>query len=115
MTDVIDIKAWRKKLNEFVDTRDWRPYHNVKNLAMNLGVESAELMEIFTWHNQNEIKSLHKNDKVYKDICDELADVLMTVIMLADEMEINLSKSLESKLESTMQRYPEGCGQSGTR
>lgn len=106
MKDIIDIDKWKKKLSEFVDERNWRDFHNPKNLAMNLSVESAELAEIFTWVNSEDSKEIYKDVEKFNNIKHEVGDVLMTLIMIADELNINLGDALSEKVKLTEEKYP---------
>lgn len=106
MTDIINVDEWRKRLDKFVEERNWREFHNPKNLAMNLCGEAAELMEIYTWHNNEKSKTLHLDPEINTNIRHEIGDVLMTVIMLAEELDINLAEALEEKLSVTEIKYP---------
>jgi dCTP diphosphatase len=106
MNDIINIDQWKKKFKKFVDERNWREFHNPKNLAMNLSGEAAELMEIFTWCNTDKSKEIHLDPQKLDYIRHEMGDVFMTLIMLADEMDINLSQALAEKVELTEKKYP---------
>ena len=65
-----EIKEIIEKLLEFRDKRNWKQFHNPKDLAINLNIESSELLELFLWKNENEVK----NDINIEKIKDELAD-----------------------------------------
>lgn len=106
MNDVIDIKEWKQKLKNFIIERDWLPYHNPKNLAMSISAEAAELLENYTWVSTTEANTVHQDPEKLLNIRHELGDILMGVIMLADELDINLNESLTEKLEFTEKKYP---------
>lgn len=106
MKDNIDINYWKEYLNNFVKERNWSDFHNIKNLVMNLVGESAELMELFTWKNIKDSQEAHKTPELAAKIRHEIGDVLMTLIMLADEMDLNLGQVLREKVELTEKKYP---------
>lgn len=82
----------------FRDARDWRKHHQPKNLAMSVCIEAAELLEHFQWD------ELGEKDK--EEIADELADVLINCIFLADVMNIDIASSFIDKLERAKKKYP---------
>lgn len=104
--DNIDVMQWRPILKKFVNDRNWEPYHNVKNLSMNLVNEASELMEIFTWKNHADMDKVISDPATNAHIREEIGDVLMTLIMLAEEMDINLSAALAEKVKLTALKYP---------
>jgi NTP pyrophosphatase (non-canonical NTP hydrolase) len=93
-----DIKELQRKVLEFRDARDWAQFHNSKDLAMNLTIEAGELMELFLWKTPDQAN--------VEKVSDELADVLMSVLLIAKNHEIDLAKALETKLERTAKKYP---------
>lgn len=102
----MDIKALQKKLEAFADERDWDKFHNPKNLVMALSVEVSELVEIFQWLNLDDASNL-KNDTI-KIACvkDEIADVALYLIRLADKLEIDIEAAIYSKLAKNSMKYP---------
>ncbi|WP_371935259.1 MULTISPECIES: nucleotide pyrophosphohydrolase [Chryseobacterium] len=83
---------------KFRDERDWEKFHNSKDLAVALSIEASELLELFLWkENENFNKSKFE---------DELADVMMYAILLANKNNIDLNSIILSKLEKNKQKYP---------
>lgn len=82
----------------FRDERDWEKFHNSKDLALALSIEASELLELFLWkENENFNKS---------KLEDELADVMMYAILLANKNNIDLNSIILSKLEKNKEKYP---------
>ena len=100
--DTID--ALRDKLRQFADERDWDQFHSPKNLAMALSVEAAELLEHFQWLSDAE-SAILTQEKCAK-IREELADVLLYLIRLADKLHIDLATAAADKLGVNAQKYP---------
>jgi len=90
-----------EKIKNFINERDWKQFHDPKNLAISLNLESSEVLELFQWTKNNEIGS-SKADK----IPDELADVYYWLLLLADYYQIDLDKALEDKLTKNKSKYP---------
>jgi NTP pyrophosphatase (non-canonical NTP hydrolase) len=88
----------------FVDERHWREFHSPRNLAAGLSVEAAEVLEHFQWLTDEQSRALtpEKLDKV----ADELGDVLIYVVRLADELGIDLLDAASQKLDKNSRRYP---------
>jgi NTP pyrophosphatase (non-canonical NTP hydrolase) len=108
MSDLSDaqtaIQVLRQMVKTFVDQRDWRQFHTPKNLSMSLAIEAAELMEHFQWLTPDESRQLlpEKLDEVGE----EMADVLCYLLALANELELDLSAALESKMIKNRLKYP---------
>ena len=94
----------RDKLRKFADERDWNQFHSPKNLAMALSVEAAELMEHFQWMSEAESQSppVEKREKVRE----EIADVLLYLIRIADKLDIDLVVAADEKIELNAIKYP---------
>jgi NTP pyrophosphatase (non-canonical NTP hydrolase) len=90
-----------EKIKTFVSERDWNQYHDPKNLAISLNLESTEVLELFQWTKDNEI-----NPAKLDNLKDELADVYYWLLLLADYYKIDLEKSLEEKLVKNEKNYP---------
>jgi dCTP diphosphatase len=94
----------KQELREFVAERHWEQFHSPKNLAMALAVEAAELMEPFQWLTEEQSRSLSQEKRAA--VQDELADVLIYLVRLADQLDINLEDAARAKLEKNRQKYP---------
>lgn len=98
------LKELQKLIVQFRDQREWKQFHNPKDLALSLLLESSEVLEHFQWKNGDEIqKHIEKNKK---EISHELADVLYWVLLMANDLGIDLSKSFEEKLKINEKKYP---------
>jgi dCTP diphosphatase len=94
----------RAALRQFAADRDWDQFHSPKNLAIALSVEAAELLEHFQWMTEAESMSLDP-DKQAK-VREELADVFLYLIRLADKLDIDLTAAATEKLTLNEARYP---------
>lgn len=96
----------RQLLRQFVDERQWQPFHNPKNLAMSLAIEASELMEHFQWLTPEEATQAASDPNQREAICDELADCLAYVLAMANTLEVDLSKELSRKMKKNAKKYP---------
>ncbi|MEW5888495.1 MAG: nucleotide pyrophosphohydrolase [Pseudomonadota bacterium] len=94
----------RERLREFADARGWRGYHTPKNLAMALIVEAAELVEHFQWATPEESCRLAADKR--EAVRDELADVLIYLVELADVLDVDLLEAAYAKLRKNAIKYP---------
>ena len=85
----------------FRDARDWKQYHTPKDLAISLSLEAAELLEVFQWSGSD----LECRDKL-PELREELADVLMYAISLADRLDLDLDEIILEKLRRNGEKYP---------
>jgi len=93
-----------KEIISFRDERDWKQFHNPKDLALSIALEAAEVMEHFQWKNEKEIDEYIKTNK--DDIADELADVLQFLLIMSHDLDINLEKACLTKLAKNREKYP---------
>ncbi len=98
------------KLREFSARRDWEQFHSPKNLAMALIVEAAELVEQFQWLSQEDSLNLSAEQK--NAVRDELADVLIYLVRLADRLDVDLLAAAADKMARNARRYPEDLARS---
>lgn len=91
-------------VREFGRERDWHSYHTPKNLAAALVVEAAELLEPFQWLTPEE--SVDLPDHKLAAVRQEMADVLIYLVSLANVLEVDLLKAAEEKLEINARKYP---------
>lgn len=90
-----------EEINKFRDERNWRQYHNSKDLALSLSLEASELLENFQWKSADE--GVEKNRE---NIEDELADVFIYGLMMADDLSIDMNEAILKKLEKNGEKYP---------
>lgn len=102
----MDIKQIQKKLQEFSAKRNWDQFHSPKNLAMALSVEVAELVEIFQWLDNEQSLAHNLDSSTLKNLKEELGDIMIYTIRLADKLNINLEKAIHEKIEINAQKYP---------
>lgn len=93
-----------KHIQDFSIARDWKQFHNPKDLALSLVLESTEVLEHFQWKNGEQIGEHVKTHK--EEISEELADVATYLFQLADDLGIDLAKAIEDKLEKSNIKYP---------
>lgn len=86
---------------EFRDNRNWKQFHNPKDLAISISLEAAELLESFQWSGEDVVCEGKK-----KQIREELADVLIYCILMADTCQLDLDEIIEEKLEQNNEKYP---------
>ena len=99
-----DIKRLTEEIKKFRDERDWKQFHNHKDMALSLMLEAAEVLEHFQWKSMQEVD---KHAEQCKDeIADELADVAMYLFELSDNLGIDLSKAVDFKLTENAKKYP---------
>ena len=98
------MNALRDKLRTFVAERDWDQFHSPKNLAMALSVEASELLEHFQWLTEAESRSLSP-DKLAA-VRDEMADVLVYLVRLADKLDVDLLAAAAQKIDKNALKYP---------
>lgn len=77
--------------------RDWGQFHSPVNLAKSIAIEAAELLECFQWDEENYNKSA---------VCDELADVVIYAISMADKLDVQLEDIMMEKLKKNEKKYP---------
>ena len=93
-----DIEEIVQRLRVFNRERDWNQFHDAKNLALSISIEASELNECFLW------KSADEADKT--KIEEELADVFLCAVMLADKYDFNIKEICLKKIERNAQKYP---------
>jgi NTP pyrophosphatase (non-canonical NTP hydrolase) len=99
-----NFESLRKKIESFASDRDWDQFHSPKNLTMALSVEASELVEIFQW--LTEAQSNDLNDEKILAVADEIADVQIYLIRLADKLGIDILEAVESKIAKNEGKYP---------
>lgn len=101
MSDLTDLT---KKVIAFRNARDWKQFHNPKDMTLSLVLEAVELMEHFQWKNDKEMELHIQTHK--KEIGEELADVLYWVLLICHDFGIDPKDALEKKLVVANKKYP---------
>jgi NTP pyrophosphatase (non-canonical NTP hydrolase) len=99
-----DMQTLRTQLRDFTAARDWGQFHSPKNLAMALSAEAGELLEVFQWLTEEQSCAL--DAKTRSAASDEIADVLLYLIRLADQLGIDPLAEAQRKLEENERKYP---------
>lgn len=99
----------QKRMEKFVRDRNWTQFHIPKNLSMAIAVEAAELMEIYQWMENEESAHRSINDEqVRSDLEDEVADIIIYCLSLANATGIDLKSIIENKMRKNNIRFPPG-------
>ena len=99
-----DLKELTDKILKFRNDRDWKQFHNPKDLAISLSLEASEVLEHFQWKNKEEMEEHVRNHR--KEIGEELADTLILILLMAHDMKIDIKNATLKKLEKNSKKYP---------
>lgn len=99
-----DIKALQASLRTFAAERDWEQFHSPKNLASALSVEAAELLEHFQWLTEEQSRSIPTDKR--EAVAEEVADVFLYLLQLADKLGIDPLDAAHKKLLTNAVKYP---------
>jgi NTP pyrophosphatase (non-canonical NTP hydrolase) len=102
-TTIEDLAASAVK---FRDERDWAQFHTPKDLAANLCIESAELLEVTQWRSGEDLKKHLASGPGREAFSDELSDVLLSVLLLAHDQGIDLAEAFARKMAKNEAKYP---------
>ena len=92
------------QIQTFVDARDWRKFHNAKDLAVAIAAEAGELMQHFVWQQEEQIEKRLENHR--EEIASEIADVAILLFEFADNLGMNLGDVMQAKIARNDVRYP---------
>ena len=101
MTEILKLQ---ERLRDFAEQRDWKQFHSPKNLSMALIVEAGELAEHFQWLTQEQ--SFNMANEKLEAVGEELADIFVYLVRLADQLDIDLSQAVERKIGLNELKYP---------
>ena len=90
-----------KQILKFRDDRDWKQFHNPKDLAISISLEAAELLEVFQWSG-TDVSNEGKQEKIKE----ELADVLNYCVLMADACGLDIDESVQEKMKVNNEKYP---------
>lgn len=109
-SDLIDL---RDRLRRFAAERDWDQFHSPKNLAAALIVEAAELLEHFQWLKEEDSTALPPEKRAA--VAEEIADVLLYLVRIADKLDIDLVDAARKKIDANAVKYPAGKARGSMR
>lgn len=101
----MNILGIQARLAAFADERNWEQFHSPKNLSMALAGEAGELLEVFQWLTQEQSRRESLTDEQVSSATDELADVLIYALRLADKLEIDVESAINNKIDKNATRY----------
>ena len=90
-----------KQILKFRDDRDWKQFHNPKDLAISISLEAAELLEVFQWSG-TDVSNEGKQEKIKE----ELADVLNYCVLMADACGLDIDEIVQDKINVNNEKYP---------
>lgn len=92
----MDYKELLEKIKKFNNDRDWDQFHSPENLAKSISIEASELLECFQWNSEYELEN----------VTDEMADVFVYLLDLANKLDIDLLDVTDKKIEKNIEKYP---------
>lgn len=95
------LKHLQQKIIEFRDARNWKQFHNPKDLAISLSLEAGELLENFQWKSSKEAVQAN-----FENVKDEIADVMVYALLLSHELGIDVEEAIVNKLKKNELKYP---------
>ena|SRR3989344_5658590 len=99
-----DLNELIKEIVKFRDERNWKQFHNPKDMAISLSLEAAEVLEHFQWKTPQEIEKHLKSNK--EEVADELVDTLYWVLLMVHDFDVDLQKEFERKMKKNAKKYP---------
>lgn len=97
------IKELTEKIVAFRDARNWKQFHNPKDMAISISLEAAELLEIFQWSGSD--TEVDTDKKIVK-VREELADVLIYAFLLGNDLGLDIAEIVSNKLDENSRKYP---------
>lgn len=102
--DVDSLQTLKHAMRQFAQDREWEQFHSPKNLSMALAGETAELLDCFRWLTEEASYELDAEQMIA--VSEELADVLLFTVRLADKLNIDLVSAAKDKIAKNAERYP---------
>ncbi len=100
----ITLQDLKQKMADFVRERDWEQFHTPKNISMSIAIEAAELMEHFQWLTVEQSQQLDAT--ALADIGEELADIVIYSLSMANFLKLDLAQTVLAKMEKNIRKYP---------
>ncbi|QUE90439.1 nucleotide pyrophosphohydrolase [Pseudomonas sp. SCA2728.1_7] len=102
----MNIEQVQQRLRVFAQERNWEQFHTPKNLASALAVEASELLEIFQWLTESQAVAIKGDVGRMRKVEEEMADVTLYLLRLADVLSVDLQQAVDRKLRSNAEKYP---------
>ncbi|HYN61622.1 MAG TPA: nucleotide pyrophosphohydrolase [Rubrivivax sp.] len=102
----MNLVGLQAELRHFAAERDWQTFHTPKNLSTALMVEAAELAEVFQWMTAEESQGAHQDPASKQRIGEEVADVLLYLLQVADHSQVDIAQAVKDKLARNALKYP---------
>ena len=93
------------RLIAFRDERDWKRFHSLKNLILSVSLEAAELLELTQWKDEEAVETLVDDDAFRTALAEELADVLIYLLLIGERAGIDLGQAALAKIELNARKY----------
>lgn len=100
---IYDLEA---EVQAFCEARDWDQFHNAKDLAIGISTEANELLDIFRFKSEEQMKEMFQHEETREHIREELADVFFFVLRFAQMNQLDLAGCLNDKLKKNNKKYP---------
>lgn len=104
--EVASVADLKSLVEEFVAERDWAQFHSPKNLAMAIGVEAGEIMDLFRWNSESQSIKAMKSGKIRNAATEELADVVICALSFANRTGIDIAQAVKDKVLKNSKKYP---------
>jgi NTP pyrophosphatase (non-canonical NTP hydrolase) len=95
-----------ERLIAFRDARDWRRFHSLKNLIMSVSIESAELLELTQWQDDDAVEARIDEPEFRARLAEECADVLLYLLLIAERAGFDLDAAAQEKIDINARKYP---------
>jgi dCTP diphosphatase len=99
----------RQGMREFTDERGWGSYHDPKSVLLALVGEVGELAELLQWLPADRVTELARDETLHRRLGEEMSDVLLYLVLLADVLDVDLATAARAKLAEARLRYPAGA------
>ena len=100
------VSELREQVQKFITDRDWSKYHNPKDISVSITIEASELLEVFQWVRDDDADDLLKDPIKLNSVKDELADIIIYCLSLANSLDIDVSQAVTDKIEKNKRKYP---------
>ena len=102
-TTVAELKELVAK---FRDERDWKQFHNPKDLAISINIEAGELLELFQWKTGDEVEADLRDPDRLRRLREEVADIVVYCLNMSDTVGFDLAEAIREKLAQNAAKYP---------